>query len=208
MSPSSQIFGPFPSQIKSKEKIVYLTFDDGPNEPYTSKIINYLDSKNIKATFFIVGECAKRYPKIVKKIHDSGHSIGNHTMSHSFIKYFKLSKILNDIKANQKIIKQIVGEEPELFRPPWLFRYPSLLDSVGNMGLRTISGVFCHELEIFQISSNAISNRAIKKARPGQIIIFHDGYDSKGANREQTFEAVKQTVEILQSQGYKFRKLI
>ena len=207
MSPTSQFFGKFPSKISTKDKTIYLTFDDGPNEPYTSQIIEYLNSKKIKATFFVVGECAKKYPKTIKKIHDSGHSIGNHTKSHKFFNYIKTPAMKKEIQENQAIIKRITGEEPKLFRPPWLFRNPILLKSVKKLGLKPISGVFCHSLEVFQIDAQQIAKAAIKKAKPGQIIIFHDGYNAKGANRTQTVEAVKQTVEELTKKGFVFDKI-
>ncbi|NDC21756.1 polysaccharide deacetylase family protein [bacterium] len=207
MSPSSQLFGKFPSRIKTDEKIIYLTFDDGPNEPYTSEIIDYLNSKKIKATFFVVGECANKYPKTIKKIHDSGHSIGNHTKSHKFFNYVKTPAMQKEIQDNQAIIKRITGEEPKLFRPPWLFRNPILLRSIKKFGLKPVSGVFCHSLEVFKIDAQQIAEGAIKKAQPGQIIIFHDGYNSKGANRRQTVEALKLTVEALSKKGYTFKPL-
>jgi len=102
MSPSSQLFGKFPSRIKTDEKIIYLTFDDGPNEPYTSEIIDYLNSKKIKATFFVVGECANKYPKTIKKIHDSGHSI---VITQSLINFLTTLK-LQPCKKRYKTIKQ------------------------------------------------------------------------------------------------------
>jgi len=207
MSPGSQLFGKFPSRIKTDEKIIYLTFDDGPNEPYTSEIVDYLNSKKIKATFFVVGKCAKLQPNTLEKIAKSGHTIGNHTMSHSFIQYFKTPGMKKQIIENQNIIQSITGITPQLFRPPWLFRQPILLKSANKLGLRPISGVFCHPLEVFQIDAAKIANKAIKQARPGQIIIFHDGYNSKGASRRQTVEALKLTVEALSKKGYTFKPL-
>jgi peptidoglycan/xylan/chitin deacetylase (PgdA/CDA1 family) len=197
MSPTSQIFGKFPSSLKTKQKIVYLTFDDGPNEPYTSQIVDFLNSKDIKATFFVVGNCALRHPEVLKKIHKTGHTIGNHTKSHKFINYFKTPSMKREITENQEIIKNIIGVEPKLFRPPWLFRNPILLKNLKALGLQPVSGVFCHELEVFQIPAISIARRATSKAKPGQIIIFHDGFDAKGGDRKQTVEAVKLTVESL-----------
>jgi len=112
-----------------------------------------------------------------------------------------------EIQDNQAIIKRITGEEPKLFRPPWLFRNPILLRSIKKFGLKPVSGVFCHSLEVFKIDAQQIAEGAIKKAQPGQIIIFHDGYNSKGANRRQTVEALKLTVEALSKKGYTFKPL-
>lgn len=200
----SQVFGKYPYKAHTSKKVVALTFDDGPNEPYTSQIVDFLNSKNIKATFFQVGDCVKRYPNVSKNIITSGHVIGNHSMSHLFRNYFKIALLKNEITSNQLIIQKYTGKTPALFRFPWLFRQPWLLQFLKENNLHPISGVFCHAFEVFQIDAHRIARRAIAKARPGAIIIFHDGKEGRGGNRQQTVEAVKITVEELSQRGYTF----
>lgn len=204
MSPFSQVFGHYPWRIKTTEKLVALTFDDGPNEPFTSEIADYLASKQIKATFFQVGECIKRYPAITKRLYDEGHVIGNHSLHHKFSNYFKHPSYLQEISANQAIIDNVIGHQPALFRSPWLLRQPWLLRTLRQQSLRPVSGQFCHALEVFQPNGQRIAKRALAKVRPGSIIIFHDGFDAVGADRSQTVAAVKITVENLIAQGYQF----
>lgn len=204
MSSYSQIFGYVPYRGKTTKKVIALTFDDGPNEPYTSQIVDFLNSQNIKATFFEVGKMVKRYPEITKIIVDSGHVVANHSLSHEFHKYFIDPHFTQEVVANQQIIAKVIGKKPALFRSPWLFRQPLLLRTLKQNGLQPVSGVFCHALEVFRPSPQRIAKRAIKKARPGAIIIFHDGIEGKGGNRQQTVEAVKITVAALQAQGYSF----
>lgn len=200
----SQFFGQFQYRAKTSEKVIALTFDDGPNEPYTSEILKFLDSQNIKATFFQVGECVKRYPEITKRIHKSGHTIGNHSHSHRFSNYLKNPQFEREIKQTQEIINETIGKTPALFRPPWLYRQSVLLKTLNKLGLTPVSGVFCSALEVFQPKGTIIAKHTLAKARPGAIIIFHDGYDAKGGNRRQTVEAVKLVVEALQKQDYMF----
>lgn len=200
----SQFFGRFPFASNTKEKVIAITFDDGPNEPYTSQIVDFLNSKDIKATFFMVGKCVQKYPKTVKNIYKSGHTIGNHSLSHSFKKYIFHPYFYDEITKDQEIIHNIVGKYPKLFRPPWLWRQPMLLKTVKKMGMTPISGEFCNVFEVFQPNSAKIAKSALKKIKPGAIIIFHDGFDAKGGNRAQTVKAVRAVINQLIKQGYKF----
>jgi len=204
MSSYSQLFGRFPYRVKVGKKIIALTFVDGPNEPYTSQIVDYLNEKNIKATFFEVGECVRKYPEITKKIYQSGHVIGNHSLSHVFKNYFSSLAFNREIDDSQQIIEKCIGVKPALFRSPWLFRQPWLLMSLKQRELQPVSGLFCHALEVFQPSAKRIARRTIAKAKPGTIIIFHDGVESKGGDRSETVGAVKLTVDELIKKGFSF----
>ncbi len=82
--PRSQVFGTFPYAAETDEKLVALSFDDGPNEPYTSRLLDTLDEYQVKATFFQVGRCAQRFPSCTRRVVQSGHVLGNHSYSHSF----------------------------------------------------------------------------------------------------------------------------
>lgn len=204
MSPTSQVFGKFPYKVETKEKLVALTFDDGPNEPFTSDLLDFLDSQKIKATFFQVGACVQRWPEATRKIHASGHTIGIHSWSHQFSKYFTQPSFKREITDARDIITKTIGKEPTLFRPPWLVRHPWLLGRLKREGLHPVSGLFCSNREVLQIDAKTIARETLAKVKPGVIIIFHDGYDAKGGNRRQTVAAVKLVVKDLQQQGYHF----
>lgn len=204
MSPYSQMFGMFVWRVKTDKKQIALTFDDGPNEPCTSEILDFLKEKNVKATFFIVGLNAQKNPEIVKRIYREGHIVGNHSLSHRFSKYFSEPFFQNEIAQSQKILKEIIGKEPALQRSPWLFRSPLIFKTLKKHNLVPISGEFCHPLEVFGANAKTIANSAIKKSRPGSIIIFHDGNGSKGGDRSNSIEASKIFVEKLLKDGYEF----
>ena len=203
MSPYSQIFGQYIWRVRTNEKIIALTFDDGPNEPYTSQILDILDESNVKSTFFMVGNCIRRYPEIAKRVLAAGHSVGNHTVSHQFKNYFKANFFETEIQVNQKIFQEYLNITPTLYRSPWLWRYPSLLRRLKSTDLTAISGEFCHPLEVFHINSNRIVKAVIKKSKPGAIIIFHDGKEDKTEDRSQTVQAVRLIVKKLLTDGYK-----
>lgn len=208
MSPYSQALGAFPYRARATEtagaKTVALTFDDGPNEPYTSQIAALLEDRAIAATFFQVGRCVQRYPDVARALLLAGHVIGNHSYSHSFGRCWHRESIMNEVQRAQDVFGAVLGTQPALYRPPWLARTPALFDVLQKRSLQAVSGEFCHALEVMQSSPHRIARRALAKARPGAIIIFHDGYDAKGGNRASTVEAVEIVADHLLASGYRF----
>ena len=204
MSSNSQLFGRFPFRVATTKKILALTFDDGPNQPYTSELLGVLKKRGIKATFFIVGKNLERAPQVGCDIVKDGHCVGNHSYSHAFSTFFSRSSFLHDLEHNQDVISEIVGIRPTLFRPPWLFRLPWILTEVRTCGLIPVSGLFGSELEIFQPRAEVIFWRALRKAKPGVILIFHDGYNATNGNRRQTILAIDKLIPALKAQGYAF----
>lgn len=204
MSPYSQWFGSFPFRGTSTEKLVALTFDDGPNEPFTSQIASFLDARAIKATFFQVGRCADRFPEVTTRLAKEGHVIGGHSYSHRFRHCLRWSTQRRDIEEGQRALCNLLGQRPEFFRPPWLFRHPWMLRYLRTQGLRPVSGEFVHPLEIFQIRPERMAQRVVSKVRPGSILIFHDGVDARTGNRGKTVETVKLVVDRLLHDGFRF----
>lgn len=204
MSPYSQLIGRFPYRGVTKDKVVALSFDDGPNEPYTSQIADFLLELDIQATFFQVGACVERYPEVTVRLARSGHVIGNHSYSHGFSKCLTSGMLEEEVRLSQAVFARVLGLQPRLYRPPWLLRTPSLFPILRERSLQPVSGEFCHMLEVFQPSPARIARRALAKARPGSIIIFHDGFDARGGNRASTVEAAKIVVRGLIERGYGF----
>ena len=107
--PRSQVFGSFPYDIETDEKVVALTFDDGPNEPYTTQLLDTLDTYQVKATFFQVGRCAQRFPSTTRRVVQSGHVLGNHSYSHSFTSYFRQPRQEIEIIRSQEVFYAVAG---------------------------------------------------------------------------------------------------
>lgn len=203
-SPSSQLFGQVFFHKTTREKLAAITFDDGPNEPYTSQILDILKKYNIKATFFPVGENILREKNTLKKISADGHEIGNHSYSHAFFGPIISPSFNNEMTKAQNLIIDITGKTPTLFRPPWFLRNASMLKTAKKIGLITITGTFASTWEVFKISSKKIARDAIKHTHPGTILVFHDGYNNKKDSRAQTVKALELTIIGLQKLGYKF----
>lgn len=198
-----QIFGYFPSSIKTKEKLISLSFDDGPNPPYTNQLLDILDKHNVKVTFFIPAKNMEKYPDLAREIIRRGHIIGNHSYSHKFINNIKSLHFEDEIVKSQNTITKIIHRIPALYRSPWLFKQPWLLKNLVKHGLTPVSGYFSSPWEIWHASGERIARDTMKNIAPGRIIIFHDGFNTKGAKREGTLEGVDIVISKVKEQGYK-----
>ena len=201
---SSTLFAPSVYRGPAVRRSIALTFDDGPNAKFTTDLLELLQNQNILATFFLVGANVEKYPEITKNIYKSGHLIGNHSMNHKFMNYFITGHMNREVLQSQKVFKNILGKKPTLFRPPWLFRYPGLFRLIAKNNMQMVSGKFCYAFEVFQPNAGIIAKSAISKSRPGAILIFHDGVESKGGNRSQTIESVRILIDELKKQNYTF----
>jgi peptidoglycan/xylan/chitin deacetylase (PgdA/CDA1 family) len=202
MSSSSQALGPFPFRSEKSSKVA-LTFDDGPNEPFTTEVADFLESEGIRATFFQVGRAVRRFPDVTARLAAAGHVIGNHSATHTFSRCLTARTLEAEVAEADRAFAD-VGLAPALYRPPWLLRVPALFPILRDHGLTAVSGTFCHPLEVAQINPTRISASAVRRSRAGSIVIFHDGYNGGTAERVQTIAAVKSTVGALKARGYEF----
>ena len=201
----SQTICPFPFRRRpGGDRVIALTFDDGPNEPYTTQIADFLHDNGIAATFFQVGRCVERFPGVTARLIQQGHVVGNHSWSHAMGRCIGPRAQRMETTRTQDLLTRTIGRRPMLYRPPWLLRTPTLPRVLRGEGLQPISGVFGHAFEVFQPSAERMARRALAKARPGGILIFHDGFDSRGGDRSRTVAAVKIVVGELQGRGYRF----
>ena len=109
-----------------------------------------------------------------------------------------------EILNTQEIIKNLIDREPALFRAPWLFKSPFILKTLNQNKLIAVNGIFGSAREIAQPSADKILADALKRVKPGMILVFHDGFDTRGGNRAETIKAIDLLIPELQSQGYEF----
>lgn len=200
----SELFGPYPYRIQTDRKIIALTFDDGPNPPYTDQLLDILKRHDVRATFFLVGKNVEQHPDTVKRMAADGHVIGNHTYSHSFLTNFSKRRLVHELNRSQQVIASVTGISPTFARTPWLFRLPWILTLYRQHGLTLVSAEFGFEFEVVHQNADRIARRAISKARPGCILDFHDGFDAKGGNRAGTIAAIDHIITELKKRGYSF----
>lgn len=204
MSPFAPSARDYPYHGPAGERLVALTFDDGPNEPFTTQILDILAGHGIRATFFFVGQCVQRHPEAARRAVEAGHVLGNHSLSHRFGTYLRPGAYEREVGQTQRILARVTGRTPALARTPWLWRQPALLRMLRRSGLHPVAGEFGHALEVLQPSGARMARRAVAKARNGSILIFHDGFDGRGGNRAETVVAVRETIEGLLARGFRF----
>lgn len=184
-------------------KKVALTFDDGPVDSYTTQILEILSQPQIKATFFVIGRNAERYPQILRKTFQEGHILGNHTQNHNRWLAFYPRKLAQDILLCQETIRRIAGVSPRLFRPPhgMAFGIDKFLAQNGlvRVGWNVSSqGWHLHTPE-------AITTRVLRSVRPGAIVLFHDGYaPGKVRSAQATVQALPGIIKALKEANYQF----
>jgi peptidoglycan/xylan/chitin deacetylase (PgdA/CDA1 family) len=204
ISSMSQVFGRFPYRGKTRNKVLALTFDDGPNGAETERLLDILDKYDVKATFFESGQFVKKFPEITKRQITEGHIVGSHLMSHNFATNFNIKKFEAELLAGRQAIKDATGKTPLLFRSPWLFRTPRILGLLKKHNFQPVSGLFINWIEALRPPTWLIYQTGLLQARPGVIIIAHDGNENKGGSRKQTIDAIDRLIPELKKRGYQF----
>lgn len=172
--------------LDSKSQI-HLTFDDGPDPIVTPQILNILKKYNIKATFFCVGEKIKKHPYVVSQIDDAGHTIGNHSYSHSnFFDFFRTNKVIDELKKTNQLISGLTGKECKIFRPPFGVINPNIAKAVRKLNIETV-GWSIRSLDTVKNKKTVL--KRINKAKPGDIILFHD-------TKSQTIEILEEFLRL------------
>lgn len=202
--PNSPVFGSVISRVPSDEPLVALTFDDGPNPDATSAILDALGERGVKASFFILGRHAERWPDRVRRVAAEGHAVCNHGYFHRKLHLKSPSYVRNDLQLGTRAIVDACGVRPAFFRAPHGFRSPWVTAIARSLGQRTVGwsrGVWDSSLP----GVDVIVERTVRAARPGAILLLHDGdgYDPSG-NRMQTARAVPVIVDRIREAGLRF----
>lgn len=192
--------GPAQAQTQTTAGTVRLTFDDGPVYGNTTTILDILGDYGVQATFFVVGEQARRYPDLVWRAYSEGHSVQNHTYTHPDLTYLSNAEIEWEFRATNRAIRAAGVPKPYLFRPP----YGATDARVGSVGAylgltQTLWTVDSRDWE--DPPAWVICNRVVSSVGPGSIVLLHDG---AGAN---TANALPCIITELRERGYGFGTL-
>jgi peptidoglycan/xylan/chitin deacetylase (PgdA/CDA1 family)/predicted MFS family arabinose efflux permease len=205
-SPSSQVYGQMIAHGSRNEMSVAITFDDGPNDPWTLRIADVLDGYGVKGTFFVVGQNAERNPSIVRELVSRGHLIGNHSYHHR-----KRDAVLDlnysDLNEAEDAIARSAGVCPALYRPPNGFHTPWSLRAVSNKRMRTVTwDVLPGDWK--SPAPGVLVDRVLDSVHPGSIIALHDGDDTKSTtDRSATLAALPRIIDGLRQRGYSIVRL-
>jgi peptidoglycan-N-acetylglucosamine deacetylase len=187
--------------VDTKQKVVALTYDDGPDPRYTPQILKLLKQYNAKATFFLIGNQAVKYADIVKQEVDEGHAIANHTLTHPRnLEDCSPMQILDEIEGCEKILQQQTESHPHFFRPPRGFIDQDVYKLVTNKKYKVVLWTVCGDHHDAQ-TPEAMADRILDVAQPGSIILLHDG---TFYSRWKDVEATRLVLDNLSKKGYKF----
>lgn len=178
-------------EVKEAPKIA-LTFDDGPSV-YTESLLEGLEKRNVKVTFFVIGKSAQESPEIVKKESEGGHLIGNHTYNHLEITRVSDEKAKEEIEKTNQLLEEILGKKTEYIRPPfgaWQKNLEKELDVIPV-------GWTIDTLDWTTANVEEIVNKVVTRVKENDIILLHDCYDS-------SVRAALRIVDILQKEGFEF----
>ena len=185
--------------VAKENKVIALTFDDGPWPKYSEQILEILKKEDIKGTFFWIGKHVKAFPEIALKVVAEGHTIGNHTWSHSYRKMNK-DKAFHEIDDTARIIENTTKVKTTLFRPPGGI----LTNGPAGYALSQKYAVLMWSADstdyVRRMSVNTLVNKVLNNAKPGGIVLMHDG----GGDRQRTVQALPIVIKSLKKQGYKF----
>lgn len=185
--------------VKTDKKVVCLTFDDGPHPEYTEKILDILKKYEIKATFFVVGENAEKYPEIVKREKQEGHEIGNHTKTHVDVCKTTAEKVEKEILQTHDIINGLCDYEIKLIRPP---------GGALSQRLKNTADMMDYKIILWNVDTRDWAHSSVdsiylnveKNCKNGSIILFHDYISGKSP----TVDALEKVIPFLKKEGYEF----
>jgi peptidoglycan/xylan/chitin deacetylase (PgdA/CDA1 family) len=156
-----------------KEKVIAITFDDGPNEN-TPLVLDLLSKYKAKATFFCIGKNIEKYPDILRAIYQQGSDIGNHSYSHShFFDFFRKNRILEELNQTDTLITKLINKKPLYFRPPYGVTNPSIRKALQE-SKHTVIGWNIRSMDGITSNEELILNRIKNRISPGSIILLHD----------------------------------
>ncbi|WHY03400.1 polysaccharide deacetylase family protein [Neobacillus sp. DY30] len=187
------------NEIPTSQRAIAITFDDGPNPVYTPQVLEIFSEAKGKATFFMIGEQMRNHPEIVKQVAAEGHEIGNHTFTHPKLSQLSKAECLTEIEQTEKLIEELAGQKPVIFRPPYLDYNQETVTLLQNKEYPMIGALNLEAQDWEQPGVEHIFEKSREAVKNGSILIFHDGY----GDRSQTIEAVRMLVSELTLQGYK-----
>jgi peptidoglycan-N-acetylglucosamine deacetylase len=204
MAPGAQWFGrTFVSGARGSKQIA-LSYDDGPNEPHTLRLMEVLAKHDVRATFFVIGRYVARRPDIARDLLKAGHVLGNHTFAHPHLIVSSPVETRIQLEECQRAVVEVAGEAPRLFRPPFGGRRPDTLRIARSLGLETVMwDVTSWDWEM--PPAVKIVETCTRQMRGGDVILMHDGdHVAPGGDRSQTVLATDLLIERWKAKGYEF----
>jgi peptidoglycan/xylan/chitin deacetylase (PgdA/CDA1 family) len=205
MAPSGQWYGSTFRGAKPPSRKIALTYDDGPNDPYTPQLLEVLNKHGVRATFFLIGRFVVQRPRIVRDLVAAGNVVGNHTFTHPQLIFETSVQVRAQLSACDQAITDAVGEHSNLFRPPYGGRRPAVLRIARELAMEPVmwSAIGYDWLEA--TTPERIEHNVAKSIRGGGVIVLHDGsHKQLGTDRSKTVAATDRLITRYKAEGYEF----
>jgi peptidoglycan/xylan/chitin deacetylase (PgdA/CDA1 family) len=204
MVPTAQWYGKTFTGLAAGSRELALTYDDGPNDRHTLRLLDVLARHGVRATFFLIGRYVRQRPDIVREISQAGHAIGNHTETHPLLIFKSEAEIRRELTECTAALGDAGVEVSDLFRPPFGGRRPAVLRIGRELGLVPVMW------NVTGYDWNAppaavIERKVSKKIRGGDVILLHDGgHKQMGADRSQSVIATDHLITRYKGDGFGF----
>jgi peptidoglycan/xylan/chitin deacetylase (PgdA/CDA1 family) len=204
MAPTGQWYGRTFTSLPRGTKQIALTYDDGPNDPHTLRLLEVFAKHGVHATFFLIGRYVQQRPDVVREIVKAGHVVGNHTFTHPLLIFKSTTEVRKELSDCRSALHDAVGEHSDLFRPPFGGRRPAVLGIVRELGFQPVMwNVTGYDWNA--PPSAVIERKVVKQIRGGDVILLHDGgHKQLGADRSQTVLATENLIKRYKQEGYEF----
>lgn len=204
LAPRSQLYGETFIGKPGSGKQLALTYDDGPNDPHTLRLLDVLAKHGLKATFFVIGNYVRQRPDIVRRIVAEGHEVGNHTYTHPLLSLCDSGNARGELEQCAAALKETGVSDVRFFRPPFGARRPATLRIAREMGYTPVMwSVWCFDWKT--TSADVVEQHAVRGITGGDVILLHDGSHKKfGADRAPTVEATDRIIRRYKDQGFEF----
>jgi len=214
-APASQLFGKTLVSGAPTAREIALTFDDGPNPPYTDRILDVLREEHAHATFFVVGRAAAAFPATTRRIVREGNAIGNHTWDHAHLIVESRANVRRELERTAAVIFRLTGVQTNLMRPPYGARDFAVISEAQKLGYRVVMWSVPLPRDWEQPGVATIVSRTVDAASDGSIAVLHDGnrgqlcaldrrLPARACDRSQEVEATRRIVRILRARGFRF----
>jgi len=206
MAPTAQWYGRTLARLPGAGKRIALTYDDGPNDPHTFRLLEVLDRHGVKATFFMIGRFVRQRPDIARAVAQAGHVIGNHTFTHPLLIFQSAAQTRTQLLDCRATLSDAIGEHSNLLRPPFGGRRPATLRIARELGLDPVMwSVTGYDWDVPPPAAVIEKKVARQIKGSGDIILLHDGgHKAMGADRSQTVIATDNLIRRYKDQGHEF----